>query len=247
MKRARVLRAIVQKDPGLENLLKTPEQETGAPRLQLGAVARRIREHRGLGSRHDGTVDTPAAESEPPEDHDIYRAKSPTPAPETFIRAESIPPPPTPSHSATTAPAPTPRVPDDTTNPHPAQQIAAGGSQDTLPPNATNTAQPPSPKSHNKPGPPTHTALRRGRACGGHHRTLTSTFLPLPDYFLHTTPKIPDYIYTLPRRPLFSYLLVSAKDFLDVSYALHFRVPIPCIIVINSLYPLTLASGIRYF
>jgi len=47
--------------------------------------------------------------------------------------------------------------------------------------------------------------------------------------------------------PVFSYLFVSATHFLDVSYSLHFRVPIPCIIVINSLYPLTFASGIRYF
>ena len=54
-------------------------------------MARRTREHRGPGRGHDGTVDTPAAESEPPEDRDIHRAKSPTPAPETFTRAESTP------------------------------------------------------------------------------------------------------------------------------------------------------------
>jgi len=65
--------------------------------------------------------------------------------------------------------------------------------------------------------------------------------------FFHATPKIPDYIYTLPRRHVFSYLFVSATHFLDVSYSLHFCVPILCIIVINSLYPLTLASGFRYF
>jgi len=53
--------------------------------------------------------------------------------------------------------------------------------------------------------------------------------------------------YTLLRRPVFSYLFVSATYFLDVLYSLHFRVPITCIIVINSLYPITLASGIRYF
>ena len=115
---------------------------------------RRTREHRGPGRGHDGTVDTPAAKSELPEDRDIHRAKSPTPAPETaFTRAESTPPPPTPSHSATTSPAPTPCVPHDTTNPHPPPQIAAGGSRDTLPPNATNTAHAPSPEPHNKPEP----------------------------------------------------------------------------------------------
>ena len=71
--------------------------------------------------------------------------------------------------------------------------------------------------------------------------------MPLPDYFFHASLKIPDYIYTLPGCPVFSYLFVSATHFLHVSYSLHFRVPIPCIIVINSLYPLTLASDIRYF
>jgi len=55
----------------------------------------------------------------------------------------------------------------------------------------------------------------------------------------------PQRFYPLPTRPVFSYLFVSATNFLDVSYSLHFRVPIPCIIVINSFYPLTLASGIR--
>jgi len=96
--RGRVLRAIVQKDPWLAKLLKTPEQEAVAPRPGSGAVARRTREHRGSGRGHDGTVDTPAAESEAPEDRDIHRAMSPTPAPETFTQAESTPPPPTPSH-----------------------------------------------------------------------------------------------------------------------------------------------------
>jgi len=162
---------MVQKDPWLAKLLNTPEQEAVAPRPGSGAVARRTREHRGPGRGHDGTVDTPAAESEPPEDRDIHRAKSPTPAPETFTRAESTPPPPTPSHSATTSPAPTPSVPHDTTNPHPPQQIAAGGSRDTRPPNATNTAHAPSPEPHNKPEPPTHTAPRRGRGRRGRHRT----------------------------------------------------------------------------
>jgi len=143
-----------------------------APRPGSGAVARRTREHRGPGRGHDGTVDIPAAKSEPPEDHDIHRAKSPTPAPETaFTRAESTPPPPTQSHSGTTCPAPTPSLPHDTTNPHPPQQIAAGGSRDTLPPNATNTAHAPSPKPHNTPEPPTHTAPRRGRGRRGRHRT----------------------------------------------------------------------------
>jgi len=86
-----VLRAMVQKDPWLAKLLKTPEQEAVAPRPGSGAVARRTREHRGPGRDHDGTVDTPAAESEPLEDRDIHRAKSPTPAPEMFTRAESTP------------------------------------------------------------------------------------------------------------------------------------------------------------
>jgi len=127
----------------------------------------RTREHRGPGRGHNSTGDTPAAESEPPEDRDIHRAKSPTPAPETFTQAESTPPPPTPSHSATTSPAPTLSVPHDTTNPHPPQQIAAGGSRDTRPPNATNTAQVPSPKPHNKPEPPTNTAPDGGEAVEG--------------------------------------------------------------------------------
>jgi len=135
-------------------------------------VARRTTEHRGPGRGHDGTVDTPAAESEPPEDRDIHRAKSPTPVPETaFTRAESTPPPPTTSHAATTSPAPTPSVPHDTTNPHPPQQIVAGGSRDIRPPNATNTAHPPSPEPHNKPEAPTHTAPRCGRGRRGCDRT----------------------------------------------------------------------------
>jgi len=206
-------------------------------------VARCTREHRGRGCGHHGTVDTPAAESEPPQDRDIHRAKSPTPAPETFTRAESTPPPPTPSHSATTSPAPTPSVPHDTTNPHLRQQIAAGGSRDTRPPNATNTAHAPSPEPPNKPEPPTHTAPRRGRGVEGvtEHELECSCHFPI----IFFTP--PQKFYTLPRRPVFSYLFVSATHFLDVSYSLHFRVPIPYIIVINSLYPLTLASGIRYF
>ena len=97
-----------------------------APQPGSAAVARKTREHRGPGRGHDGTVDTPAAQSKAPEDRDIHRAKSPTPAPETFTRAESTPPPLTPSHTATTSPAPTPSVPHDTTNSHPPQEIAAG-------------------------------------------------------------------------------------------------------------------------
>jgi len=151
--------------------MKSPEQEAVARRPGSAAVAPRTREHHGPGRGHDGTVDTPAAESEPPEDPDIHRAKSPTPAPETFTQAKSTPPPPTPSHSATTSLAPTPSVPHDTTNPHPPQQIAAGGSRDTRTPNATNMAHTPSPEPHNKPEPPTHTAPRRGRGRRGRHRT----------------------------------------------------------------------------
>ena len=120
--------AIVQKDPWLAKLLKTPEQEAVAPQPVSGGVAHRTREHRSPGRGIDGTVDTPAVESEPPEDRDIHQAKYPTPAPETFTRAECTPPPPISSHSTTTSPAPTPSVPHDTTNPHPPQQIAAGGS-----------------------------------------------------------------------------------------------------------------------
>jgi len=167
------LRAIVQKDPWQAKLLKTPEQEAVAHRPGSGGVARRTREHRGPGRGDDSSVDIPAAESEPPEDRDIHRAKSPTPPPasETFTQAESTPPLPTPSHSATTSPAPTPSIPYDTTNPHPPQQIAAGGSRDARSPNATNTAHAPSSKPHNKPEPPTHTAPRRRRGCRGCHRT----------------------------------------------------------------------------
>jgi len=151
--------------------LKTPEQEAVASRPGSGAVARRTREQRGPGRGHDGTVATPAAESEPPEDRDIHRAKSPTPAPGTFTRAESTPPPPTPSHSATTSAAPTPSIPYDTANPHPPQKIAGGGSRDTRPPNTTNTAHTPSPEPDNKPEPPTHTAPRPARGRRGRHRT----------------------------------------------------------------------------
>ena len=136
-----------------------------------GGVVRRTRDHRDPGHGHEGTVDTPAAESEPPEDRDIHRAKSPTPVPETFTRADSTPPPPTPSHSATTSPAPTPSIPHHTTNPHPFQQIAAGGSRDNRPPNAINTAHAPRPKPHNTPKPLTQTAPRRVRGRRGHHRT----------------------------------------------------------------------------
>jgi len=78
------MRAIVQKGLWLAKLLKTPEQEAVAPQPGSGAVACRTREHRGPGRGHDGTGDTPAAESEAPDDRDIHRAKSPTPARETF-------------------------------------------------------------------------------------------------------------------------------------------------------------------
>ena len=146
-----------------------------APRPGSGGVAHRTREHRGPRPGHNGTVDTPAAELEPPDDRYIHRAKSPPPAPasETFTRAESTPPPPTPSHSATTSPTPTLSVPHDTTNPHPPQQIAAGGSRDTRPPNAMNTAHTLSPKPHHKPEPVTQIAPRRGRGRRGRHRTST--------------------------------------------------------------------------
>jgi len=117
-----------------------------------------------------GTVDTPTAESEPQEDRDIHWA---TPEPETFTRAESTPPPATPSHSATTSPAPTPSLPHDTTNPQQPQQIAAGGSWDTRPTSATNTAHAPSPKPDNKPDPTTQTAAQCGRGHEGRHRTST--------------------------------------------------------------------------
>ena len=142
--------------------MKTPEQEAVAPQPGSGAVTRRTSEHRGPGRAHDGTVDRPAAQSEPAEDGDIHRAKSPTPAPEMFTCAESTPPPLSPSHSATTSPAPTPSVAHDTTNPHPAQQIAAGGSRDTRPANATNAALTTSPEPPSKPEPPTDPAPRRG-------------------------------------------------------------------------------------
>ena len=125
--------------------MKTLEQEAVAPQPGSGALASRTTEHGGPGRGHDGTVDTPAAESEPPEDRDIQRTKSPTPASETFTRAESTPPPPTPSHTATTSPAPLPSVPHDTTNPHPPQQIAVRGSRDTRPPNARNKPSRPAP------------------------------------------------------------------------------------------------------
>jgi len=134
-------------------------------------VASRPSEHCGPGCGHDGTVDTPAAESEPPEDRDIHQAKSPTAAAETFTGAACAPPSPTSSYSATTSPAPTPSLPHDTTNPHPPQQIAAGGSRDTRPPNATNTAHAPSPETHNKPVALADTAARRGKGRRGHHRT----------------------------------------------------------------------------
>ena len=87
---------------------------------------RRTREYRGPGRGHDGTVDTPAAESEPPEDRDIHWAKSPTPATETFTRAGSTPPSPTPSHPATTFPAPTPSLPHDTRNPTHSSKLPQG-------------------------------------------------------------------------------------------------------------------------
>ena len=66
------MRAIVQKDPWLAKLLKTAEQEAVALRPGSGAVARRTREHRGLGRGHDGMVDTPAAKSQPQENRDIH-------------------------------------------------------------------------------------------------------------------------------------------------------------------------------
>jgi len=87
MERARILRAIVQKDPLVAKPLKTNEQEAVAPRPGSGGVARRTREHGGPGRGPDGTGDTPAAESEPPEDRAIHQAKSPTPAPEMLTRA----------------------------------------------------------------------------------------------------------------------------------------------------------------
>jgi len=114
-----VLRAIVQNDPSLAKLLKTAEQEAVAPRPPSGGVMRRTREPGVLGRGHDGTVHTPAADPEPPEDRHIHRAKSPTPPPETFTRAESTPPPLTPSYTPTTSLAPMSSIPHDTTNPYP--------------------------------------------------------------------------------------------------------------------------------
>ena len=167
-------------------------------------MAHRTREHRGPGGGHEGTVDTPATESEPPEDRDIDRAKSPTPAPETFTRAESTPPPPTPSHSATTSPAPTPSVPHDTTNPHPPQQIAAGGSLDTFPPNLTNTAHAPSPEPHNKPEPRRTLPHDVGEAIEGltEHELERSCYFPIiffppPQKSQITSTRFQDVLYSL--------------------------------------------------
>jgi len=175
-----------------------------APRPGSGAVARRTREHRAPGREHDGTVDTPAAKSEPPEDRDIHRAKSPTPLPEMFTRAESTPTPPTPSHSATTSPAPTRSIPHDTTNPHQPQQIAAGGSRDTRTANAMNTAHAPYPKPHNKPEPPTHTAPDVGEAVEGvtAHELEHSCHFPIifftpPQKFQITSTRFQDVPYSL--------------------------------------------------
>jgi len=166
------------------------------------------------------------------------------PLPRDVYSSRVYPPFSDPFSLSTTSPPPTPCVPPDTTNPHPPQKIAARGSQNTRSPNAINTAHPPSPKPLNKPEPTMHTAPGRGRGRRPRHRTRTCTFLPLADYFFHTSPKNPDYIYTLSRRPVFSDLFVSATHFLDVSYSLHFRIPIPYIIFINSLYTLSLVSGI---
>jgi len=202
-------------------------------------VARRTREHRGPGRGHDGTVDTPAAESEPLEDRDLHLAKFPTPAAETFTRAESTPPPPTPSHSATTSPAPTPSVPDDTTNPHPPQPIAAARSRDTWPPNATNTAHAPSPKPHNKPEPPTHTCPPMWERPSRASQNMNFKVLATSRLFFSRHPKnsrlhlhpsktsrilLPFRVsYTLPRRLIFftfscSFPLYNSHQFLVPPY-----------------------------
>ena len=59
----------------MANHFRTPEAKTDAPRPESVRVERKTREHRGPGRGHHGTVDTPTAESEPPEDSDIHRAK----------------------------------------------------------------------------------------------------------------------------------------------------------------------------
>jgi len=143
---------------GACKLLKTPEQEVVVPRPGLASGAMRNGEYCGLGRGHDNAVATPDAESEPPEDRDIHRAKSPTPAPAMFTRAESTPPPLTPSHSATTSHAPMLSISHNTINSHLPQPIAAGRSCDTRSPNATIMAPVPSPKPHTRPEPRTHSA-----------------------------------------------------------------------------------------
>ena len=170
-------------NPGWQTTFRTPEAESDAPRPESVRVARKTREHRGLGWGHDCTVDTPTAESEPPEDGDLQRAEPlPPPEPETFTRAASTPPSPPTQNSefATTSesPAPMQSAPHGITNPHPPQEIAAGGSRDSPPPNATNavaqrkgTAHKPNPKPHNKPEPPKHNASRCGRGRRGLHRS----------------------------------------------------------------------------
>ena len=159
-----------------------PRQSTTPPDLKV-RVARKTREQCGPGRGHDGTVDIPTAESEPPEDGNIQSAKPlPTPEPETFTRAASMPPsPPTQnSESVTTSetPAPMQSAPYGIMNPHPPQEIAAGGSRDSPPPNATNavaqrkgTAHKLNPKPHNKPEPLNHNAPQRGRGRRGPHRS----------------------------------------------------------------------------
>ena len=163
-----------------------------------------------------------------------------------FTQAETTPPPPNNFNSITTSPGPTPSIPHDTRKSPPLQPTAAGGSHDTCSPKATNTAHAPSPYLQNKPDPPTHTALWCGRCRCGAHRIWTWKFLPLPNYFFHASPKIPDDLYTLPTPAVFSYNFLSPMYFLHVPYSLHFRIPIPCIIIIHSLYPVSVRSGIRY-
>ena len=182
----RVMRAFVQANPSMAQLLRNPETvapelspatvapelsaATVAPHPRPTAAAPKTREGRRPGRGHDGTMDSPAAQLESSEDRDIHRATSSTPTPET------APPAPTISHAlAAIAPAPL-SVPPGTANPPAPQHSTAVESRDTTHPNATNAvgkgkakgqADASDPKRPDQPEHPISTTPRRGRSRRG--------------------------------------------------------------------------------
>jgi len=84
--------------------------------------------------RHDGTMDSPAAQREPTLDHDSYHLTSPMPTPESFPQGVTPSPPPPTSLTSVASGLANPPVTQHTTTPG----STAAGSRDTTHPNAKN-------------------------------------------------------------------------------------------------------------